>query len=114
MQSRVPPRSLPSSHEGSLPRHPPAAPRATLGRPGCGFAAGGLGTASGGRTGTARLAVEQCRPFEDGLFRFVENAHPALLATIREKKALDDGLKGQMTSAIKEFKTKFLQEQKSK
>ena len=25
------------------------------------------------------LPVEQCRPFEDGLYRFVENAHPGLL-----------------------------------
>jgi F-type H+/Na+-transporting ATPase subunit alpha len=60
------------------------------------------------------LAPDQCRPFEDGLFRFVENAHPGLLASIREKKALDDGLKAQMTTAIGEFKAKFLQEQKSK
>ncbi len=60
------------------------------------------------------LAPAQCRPFEDGLFRFVENAHPGLLASIREKKTLDDGLKAQMTAAIGEFKTKFLQEQKSK
>jgi F-type H+-transporting ATPase subunit alpha len=60
------------------------------------------------------LAPEQCRPFEDGLFRFVENAHPGLLASIREKKSLDDSLKSQMTTAIGEFKAKFLQELKSK
>ena len=60
------------------------------------------------------LAVEQCRPFEDGLFKFVENAHPGLLTTIREKKALDDGLKAQMSTAIGEYKARFLQEQKAK
>ena len=60
------------------------------------------------------LALDQCRGFEEGLFKFVENAHPAMLSTIREKKTLDDALKGQMTSAIGEFKAKFLQEQKSK
>ena len=60
------------------------------------------------------LALDQCRAFEDGLFRFVENAHPGMLATIREKKALDDTLKGQMSAAIGEFKTKFLREQESK
>jgi F-type H+-transporting ATPase subunit alpha len=60
------------------------------------------------------LAIDQCRAFEDGLFKFVENAHPGMLSTIREKKALDDTLKGQMATAVGEFKAKFLQEQKSK
>src|SRR5579871_4049982 len=59
------------------------------------------------------LPVEQCRPFEEGLSRFIENAHPGLLPSIREKKNLDDDLKAKMTSAIKEFKTRFLQEHKS-
>jgi len=39
------------------------------------------------------LPVEQCRPFEESLSRFVENAHPGLLGEIREKKTLDDALK---------------------
>src|SRR6202453_1480356 len=39
------------------------------------------------------LALDQCRAFEEGLFKFVENAHPGLLASIREKKNLDDALK---------------------
>jgi F-type H+-transporting ATPase subunit alpha len=60
------------------------------------------------------LPVDQCRPFEDGLSRFIENAHPGLLPSIREKKNLDDDLKAKMTSAIKEFKTRFLQEHKIK
>ncbi len=60
------------------------------------------------------LPLDQCRAFEDGLFKFVENAHPGMLSTIREKKALDDTLKGQMTAALGEFKSRFVQEQKSK
>jgi F-type H+-transporting ATPase subunit alpha len=60
------------------------------------------------------LPLDQCRGFEDGLLKFVENAHPGMLSTIREKKALDDSLKGQMTAAIGEFKTRFVEEQKSK
>ncbi len=60
------------------------------------------------------LALDQCRAFEEGLFKFVENAHPGMLSTIREKKALDDTLKGQMTAAVGEFKARFVQEQKSK
>ena len=59
------------------------------------------------------LPVKQCRAFEEELHRFVENAHPNLLPTIREKKALDDDLKAQMTDAIKEFKTRFVQEHKA-
>jgi F-type H+-transporting ATPase subunit alpha len=60
------------------------------------------------------VPLNQCRAFEEGLYRFVENAHPAMLSTIREKKALDDGLKAQMTAAITEFKTGFVTEQKPK
>src|SRR5204862_1208610 len=36
------------------------------------------------------LPINQCRPFEDGLYRFVENAHPDILPTIKQKKTLDD------------------------
>ncbi|HTM15024.1 MAG TPA: F0F1 ATP synthase subunit alpha [Bryobacteraceae bacterium] len=60
------------------------------------------------------LRVEQCRAFEDGLLKFVESAHPGMLSTIREKKVLDDALKGQMSAAIGEFKTSFLEGQKTK
>jgi F-type H+/Na+-transporting ATPase subunit alpha len=60
------------------------------------------------------LPLEQCRPFEEGLYRFVENAHPGLLPAIREKKNLDDGLKAQMTAALKEYKARFVQEHSQK
>jgi F-type H+-transporting ATPase subunit alpha len=56
------------------------------------------------------LPVEQCRPFEAGLYKFVENAHPAILSTIREKKTIDDTLKAQINAAIQEYKTRFVQE----
>ena len=56
------------------------------------------------------LPVEQCRPFEDALNRWVENAHPGLLTSIREKKNLDDAMKSQMTAALKEFKTSFVRD----
>jgi len=56
------------------------------------------------------LRVDQCRPFETELYRFVENAHPGLLASIREKKILDDTLKSQMNTAIEECKRSFVQE----
>jgi F-type H+/Na+-transporting ATPase subunit alpha len=56
------------------------------------------------------LAPNQCKGFEEGLFKFVENAHPGLLNGIREKKNLDDALKAEMDGALKEFKARFLQE----
>jgi F-type H+-transporting ATPase subunit alpha len=45
--------------------------------------------------------------FEQELYRFAENSHPALLKDIREKKAIDDTLKGQIEAALKEFKGRF-------
>ena len=54
------------------------------------------------------LPVEQCRPFEAELYRFVDNAHPGLLAKIREKKTLDDALKGEINSVLREAKERFL------
>jgi F-type H+/Na+-transporting ATPase subunit alpha len=58
------------------------------------------------------LAVDQCRPFEAELYRFVDNAHPGLLAAIREKKQIDDTIKAQLKSVIEEAKSRFLQEHK--
>jgi len=55
------------------------------------------------------LPVEQCRPFEAELYRFTENAHPGLLTTIREKKAIDDELKAQIKSTVEECKSRFVQ-----
>ncbi len=58
------------------------------------------------------LPVAQIRSFEEGLYKFVENAHPGLLPKIREKKVLDDEIKGQVHAALKEFKQRFVSEQK--
>jgi F-type H+-transporting ATPase subunit alpha len=57
------------------------------------------------------LRLDQCKAFEQELYRFVENAHPGILTGIREKKTLDDDLKAKMNAAIKEFKAAFLQRQ---
>jgi F-type H+-transporting ATPase subunit alpha len=56
------------------------------------------------------LDVAECRSFEAGLYRYVENSHPGLLAEIREKKNLDDALRGKVHAALKEFKERFLAE----
>jgi len=54
------------------------------------------------------LPVEQCRAFESSLYKFVENAHPGLLTEIREKKTLDDALKGKINGVLREAKERFL------
>jgi F-type H+/Na+-transporting ATPase subunit alpha len=59
------------------------------------------------------LPVEQCRKFEEELYRFVGNAHRDIFTEIREKKALDDALRTKMRSAIEEFKTRFVAEQQT-
>jgi F-type H+-transporting ATPase subunit alpha len=57
------------------------------------------------------LPVEQVRKFEAELYRFVDNAHRALLAKIAEKKILDDALRAEIGAVIKEFKDRFVAEQ---
>jgi len=58
------------------------------------------------------LAVEQIRPFEAELNRFLDSSQPGLLQEIREKKALDDQLKGKLNTVIKEFKERFVSQHK--
>jgi F-type H+-transporting ATPase subunit alpha len=56
---------------------------------------------------------EKVREFEEGLFQFADNSRPQVLQQIREKKALDDALRAEIVSLIKEFKERFLAEQKA-
>jgi F-type H+-transporting ATPase subunit alpha len=58
------------------------------------------------------IPVEQCRKFEDELYRFVDNAHPGLWEEIRTKKVLDKELEPKIADAIKEFKARFVAEQR--
>jgi F-type H+/Na+-transporting ATPase subunit alpha len=57
------------------------------------------------------LPVEQCRKFEEEMYRFVDNAHRGLWDEIRTKKALDDDLRGKIKGVIEEFKSRFVAEQ---
>jgi F-type H+-transporting ATPase subunit alpha len=50
------------------------------------------------------IAVEDLKRFEEELGGFIENSHPAVLTTLREKKTIDDGLKASMKEAIEDFK----------
>ena len=53
------------------------------------------------------IPVEHVRRFESELYRFVENAHPGVLQTIREKKVIDDTLKTEIKNVLSEFKQRF-------
>jgi F-type H+/Na+-transporting ATPase subunit alpha len=57
------------------------------------------------------LPVDQCRKFEEELYRFVDNAHRGLWDEIRTKRALDDDLRGKIKGVIEEFKSRFIAEQ---
>src|SRR6202158_992087 len=46
------------------------------------------------------LAVEDCRAFETELYRFIDNAHPAIWQQLRDKKQFDDPLRNALTGAI--------------
>jgi len=56
------------------------------------------------------LDVSECRPFERSLHRLLDTSYPSLLAKIREKKALDDEIAGQLANVLKEAKEKFKSE----
>ena len=53
------------------------------------------------------IPVPDVLRYERDLYRFVESRYPALLSTLAEKKAIDDPLKEQMLSALREFAKEF-------
>ncbi|HEX8985568.1 MAG TPA: F0F1 ATP synthase subunit alpha [Bryobacteraceae bacterium] len=60
------------------------------------------------------LPVEECRPFEDELYRFADNAYAALLQRIRDEKKIDDALRAELHAMLKEFKERFTSERPEK
>jgi F-type H+-transporting ATPase subunit alpha len=56
------------------------------------------------------IAVEQVRKFEAALLRFAENAHPEILAEIRDKRELSGELKKKLDAMIQECKQRFAAE----
>jgi F-type H+-transporting ATPase subunit alpha len=53
------------------------------------------------------MEVEECRGFEQTLYRFLDSSHSVLLEKIRERKAFDDEIKGQLAAIFKEAKARF-------
>jgi F-type H+-transporting ATPase subunit alpha len=54
------------------------------------------------------LPIEKIRGFETELYNFLDNSTPEVLQTIREKKELNDEIKGQLKAALDECKKRFL------
>jgi F-type H+-transporting ATPase subunit alpha len=53
------------------------------------------------------MEVPDLRAFEQSLYRLLDTSHGALLAKIRERKALDDEIKGELKKVLGDAKAKF-------
>jgi len=53
------------------------------------------------------LEISEVGRFERELFPFIETNHPGILKTIREKKTIDDSVKGELLKALTSFKEAF-------
>jgi F-type H+-transporting ATPase subunit alpha len=53
------------------------------------------------------IAVEDAREYETGLYQFLETRRSQLLSSLTEKKQIDDGIKTDLTQALKEYGESF-------
>ena len=53
------------------------------------------------------VPVPEVRRFEREFVQFVETNYPSMLKNIAAKKALDDGIKAEIKSAVEAFKERF-------
>jgi F-type H+/Na+-transporting ATPase subunit alpha len=53
------------------------------------------------------VEVDQCRAYEIALFQFLDTRRSQLLASLAEKKQIDDQIKADLTQALKEFGDTF-------
>ncbi|MFL6416882.1 MAG: F0F1 ATP synthase subunit alpha [Bryobacteraceae bacterium] len=53
------------------------------------------------------VPVEDVRRFEAELYKYLDNSRPEILPAIRDKKQIDDDLKGKLNDALKGFKGQF-------
>jgi F-type H+-transporting ATPase subunit alpha len=54
-----------------------------------------------------QVPVDGVRQYEEEFHRFMQTRHGNTLAAIREKKNMDDQLKGELLAAVKEFNEQF-------
>ena len=60
------------------------------------------------------LPINQCLPFEQALYEFMDTSYPSVGKQIVEKKEITDSLRAEMRKMLDEFKAKFVAESKAK
>jgi F-type H+-transporting ATPase subunit alpha len=60
------------------------------------------------------LPIDQCLPFEQALYDFMDTSYPGVGQQIAEKKEINDSLRAEMRKMLDEFKAKFVAENKVK
>jgi F-type H+-transporting ATPase subunit alpha len=60
------------------------------------------------------LAIEDCQPFERGLYEFMDNSYPSVGSELVQKKQIDEPLRAEIRKMLEEYKTKFRAERKEK
>ncbi len=56
------------------------------------------------------LALEDCLPFEQGLYDFVDSSYPGVIRKLAEKKEINDEFRREIRKVLEEFKAKFVAE----
>jgi len=59
-----------------------------------------------------QIPLPAVNAYETELYRFVETRKPGIYTTLREKKTIDDQLKAEIESALKEFGAQFMEARK--
>ena len=60
------------------------------------------------------LAIEDCQPFERGLYDFMDDSYPSVGRELVQKKQIDEPLRAEIHQMLDEYKAKFRSEQKEK
>ena len=60
------------------------------------------------------LAIEDCQPFERGLYEFMDNSYPSVGSQLVQKKQIDEPLRAEIRKMLEEYKAKFRAERKEK
>jgi len=59
------------------------------------------------------MPLDQCLPFEQAMYEYVDTMNPGLLKQIDEKKTLDEALKAEMLKTVREAKERFVSERQA-
>jgi F-type H+-transporting ATPase subunit alpha len=60
------------------------------------------------------LEMEDCQPFEQGLYEFMDTSYPSVRSQLIQKKQIDEPLRAEIRKLLDEYKAKFLAERKAR